>query len=140
MNTVSQLITPSDVLLRLDASSGRELFEAVAKHCEAAHQLVARQIADALIAREKLGSTGLGKAVAIPHARIKGLTLPVGTFARPVRPIAFGAPDGKPVEYFFVLLVPEKATEQHLQILAVMAEMLADDKYRAGLGSCAGPE
>ena len=76
---------------------------------------------DSLFAREKLGSTGLGQGIAIPHGRIKGLKDALGAFVRPRQPIPFDAPDGKPVSLVFVLLVPEQATEKHLQILSELA-------------------
>jgi len=74
-------------------------------------------IFDSLFAREKLGSTGLGQGIAIPHGRIKGLKQAAGAVIRLQTPIPFDSPDGKPVTLLFVLLVPEQATEEHLQIL-----------------------
>ncbi|MDQ6618113.1 MAG: PTS sugar transporter subunit IIA, partial [Pseudomonadota bacterium] len=83
-----------------------------------------------LSAREKLGSTGLGQGIAIPHGRIKGLAEAQGAFARLAAPIEFEAPDGKPVHQVFVLLVPEHATEQHLQLLSELAQMFSDRDFR----------
>ena len=140
MNTVSQLMAPSDVLLGLDVSSSDELFAAVGKHCEAMHAMSCALVSQSLVERERLGSTALGKAVAIPHARIKALATPIAVFVRPAHPIAFDTPDGMAVTGFFVLLVPERATEQHLEILAAIARMLADDGFRAGLAQSTTPE
>ena len=86
-----------------------------------------------VVAREKLGSTGLGQGIAIPHGRIKGLKTPIGAFCRLVTPVQFDAPDGKPVGLNFVLLVPEAATQRHLEILSEIAELLSDRDLREKL-------
>jgi PTS system nitrogen regulatory IIA component len=90
---------------------------------------------DSLFAREKLGSTGLGQGVAIPHGRIKGLKDATGAFLRLAAPVPFDSPDGKPVSLLFVLLVPEVATEQHLQILSELAQHFSDRTCREALAS-----
>jgi mannitol/fructose-specific phosphotransferase system IIA component (Ntr-type) len=90
---------------------------------------------DALFAREKLGSTGLGQGIAIPHGRIKGLKAPVGAFVRLVNGVQFDAPDGKPVGLIFVLLVPEAANEHHLQLLSELAQMFSDREFREQLAA-----
>jgi PTS system nitrogen regulatory IIA component len=100
------------------------------------NQGVARSLVfDSLFARERLGSTGLGQGVAIPHGRIKGLKEAVGAFVRLATPVAFDAPDGNPVNLVFVLLVPEQATEQHLQILSELAQLFSDRELRERLAS-----
>jgi PTS system nitrogen regulatory IIA component len=134
MNSVAQLFSSNDVLLDLDVSDKQALFEAVGRLWEEHYGLAAGEVVDSLNAREKLGSTGLGQGVAIPHARIKGLAKAVGAFVRPKLPILFDSPDGEPVAYFFVMLVPAQATEQHLQILADVAEMLSSAQFRDRLG------
>ncbi len=97
-------------------------------------QHIARsQVFDSLFAREKLGSTGLGQGVAIPHGRIKGLREAVAALIRMKEAIPFDAPDGQPVNLACVLLVPEKATDKHLQILSELAQMFSDKKFREGL-------
>jgi PTS system nitrogen regulatory IIA component len=88
---------------------------------------------DSLFARERLGSTGLGQGVAIPHGRIKGLKEAIGAFVRLAQPVPFDAPDGGPVSLVFVLLVPEKATEKHLQILSELAQMFSDKALREAM-------
>jgi PTS system nitrogen regulatory IIA component len=75
----------------------------------------------------------LGQGVAIPHGRIKGLREPVAAFVRLATPVPFDAPDGKPVNLLFILLVPEQATEQHLQILSELAQMFSDRELREQL-------
>jgi PTS system nitrogen regulatory IIA component len=135
MNIVAQFLAPSDVLLDLDAADKQALFEAVGRLCEAHHGMAAVLVANSLNERENLGSTGLGQGVAIPHARIKGLAQAIAAFARPKVPLEFDSPDGKPVAYFFMLLVPEEATEKHLQILADVAQLFADPKFCSRLGT-----
>ena len=100
------------------------------------NQGVARSLVfDSLFARERLGSTGLGQGLAIPHGRIKGLKEAVGAFVRLAQPVPFDAPDGKPVSLVFLLLVPEQATEQHLRVLSELAQMLSDRELREKLST-----
>jgi PTS system nitrogen regulatory IIA component len=88
---------------------------------------------DSLFAREKLGSTGLGQSVAIPHGRIKNLRDAVGAFVKTHHAIPFDAPDGQSVNLIFVLLVPERATDLHLQLLGELAQMFSDPTFREHL-------
>ena len=133
MNLISKLLPESNILLDLECASKKRVFEQVGLLFE--NQLsIARSLCfDSLFAREKLGSTGLGQGVAIPHGRIKGLKEAVGAFVRVREPIAFDAPDNKPVQLIFVLLVPERATDQHLQILSELAQMFSDKAFRQQL-------
>src|SRR4051794_32926785 len=135
MTLVAKLLSPSHVLLDLQASSKKRLFEQVGLLFEN-HDGIARSLVfDSLLARERLGSTGLGQGVAIPHGRIKGLKEAVGALVRLAQPVAFDAPDGAPVELAFVLLVPEKATEKHLQILSELAQMFSDRSLREAMAA-----
>lgn len=137
MNQIASLLPLDNVVANLDASSKKRVFEQVGILFEN-HQGVARStVYDALFAREKLGSTGLGQGIAIPHGRIKGLKTPVGAFIRLQTAVQFDAPDGKPVSLIFVLLVPEAANEQHLQLLSELAQMFSDKGFRDRLGSAA---
>jgi nitrogen PTS system EIIA component len=136
MNLIAQLLSPEDILLDVDASSKKRVFEEVGRLFERRHGLAQAQVVDSLSAREKLGSTGLGHGVAIPHARIKGLPKAVAAIVRTRLPIPFDAPDGKPVSDMVVLLVPEQATEEHLQILAWIAQVFADRQFRQRLRMC----
>ena len=86
-----------------------------------------------MFAREKLGSTGLGQGVAIPHGRCKNLRDGIAAFVKTEHPIPFDSPDGQPVNLIFVLLVPEKATDLHLQLLAELAQMFSDKSFREQL-------
>ena len=133
MSLVGRLLSPSHVLVDLQASSKKRLFEQAGLLFENHDGIARSQVFDSLFARERLGSTGLGQGVAIPHGRIKGLKEAVGAFVRLAQPVPFDAPDGKPVNLVFLLLVPEHATEQHLQVLSELAQMLSDRELRAKL-------
>ena len=98
-------------------------------------QLARSTVYDALFAREKLGSTGLGLGVAIPHGRIQGLKSAAAAFFRLASPIPFDAPDGVGVQMVFVLLVPQSANEQHLQLLSELAQMFSERRFRELLQS-----
>jgi len=135
MNPIAQLLPPSNIVLDLSVGTKAGLFDAVGALFERNHGLARRTVVGSLSAREKLGSTGLGQGVAIPHGRIKGLAEARGAFFGLADPIEFDAPDGKPVAQVFVLLVPEHATEQHLQILSELAQMFSDRAFRGRLAA-----
>jgi len=97
-------------------------------------------VVEFLNAREALGSTALGAGVAIPHGRVKGLKQPIAAFIRLKNPIDFAAPDGEAVSILIFLLVPEKATQEHLEILSSIAQLLSDADARRTLSTEAGPE
>ena len=138
MSLVARILPPSHVVADLQASSKKRLFEQAGLLFEN-HDKIARSVVfDSLFAREKLGSTGLGQGVAIPHGRIKGLKEALGAFVRLAQPVPFESPDGQPVSLAFVLLVPEKATEKHLQILSELAQMFSDKTFRERLLAAAG--
>src|ERR1700741_1187865 len=133
MNLISRLLPPSNVLLDLQASSKKRAFEQAGLLFENNHGIARATVFDSLFARERLGSTGLGQGVAIPHGRIKGLKEAVAAFVRLAEPVPFDAPDGRPVRLLFFLLVPEQATQQHLDILSERAQMLSDKPFRENL-------
>ena len=135
MNRVSRLLPQAHVLLGLDVSSKKRLFEQIGLLFENSRQIPRSRVFDSLFDREKLGSTGLGYGVAIPHGRIKVLKEPVCAFVRTSAPIPFEAPDGAPVNLVFAMLVPEHATEAHLEILSELAQMFSDAELRAALAS-----
>src|SRR5271155_5807828 len=137
MSLIAKLLVSENVLLDLDVSSKKRVFEQAGLLFEN-HQHIARgQVFDCLFAREKLGSTALGQGVAIPHGRIKGLREAAGALIRPRDPISFDAPDSKPVNLIFVLLVPERATDFHLQVLSELAQIFSDKAFRDQLLACA---
>jgi PTS system nitrogen regulatory IIA component len=135
MSLVATLLPPANVLPDLAASSKKRLFEQVGLLFENQHGIARGVVFESLFARERLGSTGLGHGIAIPHGRIKGLREAAGAFVRTSAPIPFEAPDGNPVQLIFVLLVPEKATDLHLQILSELAQMFSDKAMRAQLAA-----
>lgn len=135
MNQIAQLLPESNILLDIEATSKKRLFEQVGALFEDRAQIARSIVFDSLFAREKLGSTGLGQGIAIPHGRIKGLDHALAAFLRPRQPIPFDAPDGKPVGQVFVLLVPEHATEEHLQLLSELAGMFSERTFRDELAS-----
>jgi len=135
MSLLSKLLPVANVILGLDVTSKKRVFEHVGLLFENALGVGRVQVFDALFARERLGSTGLGHGIAIPHGRIKGLREAAGAFVRTRAPIPFEAPDGNPVQLIFVLLVPEKATDLHLQILSELAQMFSDKEMRAQLAA-----
>jgi nitrogen PTS system EIIA component len=140
MNQITQLLPLTNIALDIDAPSKSRLFDVAGELFAASAHLVPATVAASLAAREKLGSTGLGQGIAIPHGRIKGLREAVGAFARLRAPIAFDAPDGKPVGQVFVLLVPEQATDLHLQLLSELAQMFSDRAFRDRLAAAATPD
>lgn len=133
MSLLSELLTAENVLLDLDVSNKRRLFELIALESELRYGLAPATTVDSLLARERLGSTGLGQGIAIPHGRIRGLKHSIGYFARPKAPIIFEAPDGQLVRDIFVLLVPEAATDEHLQILSELAQRFSNRVFRDAL-------
>src|SRR6185436_14243649 len=141
MSLVGKLLAPSHVLVDLQASSKKRLFEQAGLLFENHDGIARSQVYDSLFAREKLGSTGLGQGVAIPHGRIKGLKDALGALVRTKQPVPFDAPDGQPVSLIFVLLVPDRATDVHLQILSELAQMFSDRPFRERLlAAAAAPE
>ena len=135
MNRLSQILPPSQVLVGVDAGSKKRAFEEVGLLFENQHGLNRALITDSLFARERLGSTGLGHGVAIPHGRIKGLKAPMAAVFLMQAPIGFDAPDEQAVVLLVFLLVPEAATQKHLEILSEIAEMLSDSSLRDQLKS-----
>lgn len=133
MSHLSKLLTSENVALDLEASSKKRVFEQAGVLFENNLGIARSTVFDSLFARERLGSTGLGQGVAIPHGRIKGLKEATGAFLRLGVPVPFDSPDGKPVSLLFVLLVPEQATEHHLQILSELAQRFSDRNCREAL-------
>jgi PTS system nitrogen regulatory IIA component len=133
MSLLGKLLSLPNVVLDLEVASKKRVFEQVGLMFENSSQIARSRVYDSLFAREKLGSTGLGQGVAIPHGRIKGLKDALGAVVRLKPPIPFDAPDGQPVGLIFVLLVPDRATDAHLQILSELAQMFSDRAFRERL-------
>ncbi len=133
MNRLAAILPAVNVLVDVDATSKKRAFEHAGLLFENQHAIARATVTDNLFARERLGSTGLGHGVAIPHGRIKGLKNPLAAVLRVQQPIAFDAPDDEPVCLLIFLLVPEAATQRHLEILSEIAEMLSDRDLRERL-------
>lgn len=133
MNRLAPILAPEQVLVDVEAASKKRAFEEAGLLFEALHGLSRALVTDSLFARERLGSTGLGHGVAIPHGRIKGLHAPMAAVLRLAQPIGFDAPDEQPVSLLIFLLVPEAATQVHLEILSEIAELLGDAAQREAL-------
>jgi PTS system nitrogen regulatory IIA component len=133
MNQIAELLPVANIALDVDVATKSRLFEAAGALFAASSGIDGGLVATSLAAREKLGSTGLGQGVAIPHGRIKGLKEARGAFVRLKQPVPFDAPDGKPVSQVFVLLVPEQATDLHLQLLSELAQMFSEKGFREKL-------
>ena len=139
MNPLNNILPAGQVLLDLESSSKKRVFEQVGMVFESNLGLSRAVVFDSLFAREKLGSTGLGQGVAIPHGRIKGLKQAAGAFVRLKTPVPFDAPDGRAVNLLFFLLVPEQATEHHLEILSELAQRFAERPFRDALAAAPDP-
>ena len=133
MSLIAQILPLSNIVPDLEASSKKRVFEQAGLLFENNQGIARSVVFDSLFARERLGSTGLGLGVAIPHGRIKGLKEAAGAFFRLTTPVQFDSPDGRPVDLLFVLLVPEQANETHLQLLSELAEMFSDSSFREQL-------
>jgi len=135
MNRLAKLLPLDKVLLGLSVTSKKRVFEQAGLIFENTNGIARSVVTDNLFARERLGSTGLGEGVAIPHGRIKGLKQPLAAFVRLAEPIPFESPDGQPVGLLIFLLVPEQATQQHLEILSEIAQLLSDREARERLAT-----
>ncbi|MCY1359461.1 Nitrogen regulatory protein [compost metagenome] len=134
MIRLEQILTPGRSLVNVPGGSKKRVLEQIAK-------VVARDLSDldnqdifeSLVSREKLGSTGFGNGIAIPHCRLTGCNSPISAVLRLDAPVDFDAIDGAPVDLLFVLLVPEAATDEHLELLRQIASMLDRSDVRERL-------
>ena len=139
---LSNLFSPALSLTQVEGRSKKRLFEIVSQKIAAEiSSLSYEQIFDALIARERLGSTGLGEGVAIPHCRLNtaGLSA-IGALIQLSSPIDFDAPDQQPVDLLAFLVVAGEATQDHLDALAAITEKLSDQHTRSSLRAAASPD
>lgn len=130
MQSLQQLLSPHRVLCQRDAGSMKNLFTLIAEAiCQDNPELSPNTVVKELNAREKLGSTGLGGGIAIPHTRLEGLTTPCGCLITLADGIDFDAPDEQKVDIVFALLVPSEACDEHLQILAALAKLFVQSTF-----------
>lgn len=133
MTNLAKILLPANVVLGLEVSSKKRAFEQAGLIFENNCGIARSMVSENLFARERLGSTGLGHGVAVPHGRIKGLKAPLAAFVRLLEPIPFESPDAQPVNLLVFLLIPDNVTQQHLEILSEIAEMFSDEAFRAVL-------
>jgi len=123
---ISELLTPRSVLAQLRVTGKKQALQEIARRAAATTGMNERRIYEVLSERERLGTTGIGKGVAIPHGKLAALTRVYGLFARLDRPIAFESIDNQPVDLVFVLLAPLDAGAEHLKALAMVSRLLRD--------------
>jgi PTS system nitrogen regulatory IIA component len=136
---LADLISHEDVLASSRSQNKRALLQEISEQAAKRSGVEARVIFDALLQRERLGSTGAGNGVAIPHAKLTGIKRLTGLFARLERPIDFGAHDEQPVDLVFLLLAPESAGADHLKALARIARVAREPDLVAKLRETRDP-
>ncbi len=139
MKHLSRLLPLSNVVLDLPATSKKRVFEQASLLLENNQGIERAAVYESLFARERLGSTGLGSGIAVPHGRVKGLKAGVAAFIRLAKPIPFDAPDRQPVGQLLILVTPEASTQQHLDILAEVARLFSDEALRSCLATETDP-
>lgn len=131
---IADILTPQCIVPKLSATSKKQALQELAKRAAAVTGLKDRFIFDALLQRERLGTTGVGHGIAIPHGKIQGIDRLFGMFARLEKPVDFDAIDEQPVDLLFLLLAPESAGADHLKALARVSRLLRNrvicDKMR----------
>ena len=137
---ISDILTPARIELSMRAASKKRALEILSELIGKDTNLNSTAVFQSLIDRERIGSTGIGESIAIPHGRMKGLEQPVGAFAILEQQIDFDAIDQKPVNLIFVLLVPEEATNEHLQLLAQLAKIFSNNQAKEKLLGASTPE
>ena len=140
MHDLSDLLRPEGVLKDVAAANKKSLFQQLAVTAAATLGVDPRLVAERLVAREKLGSTGFGGGVAIPHAKLEGLGAVSGLFARLGTPIEFDAVDDMPVDLVFMLLSPADAGADHLKALARVSRRMRDRTFLAKLRGAGSPD
>jgi len=123
---MQELISPKGVIARLDATAKKQVLQDIAGFAAPLAALDSAAVFDVLWEREKLGTTGVGAGIAIPHGKLAGINQVQGFFARLTQPIAFDAIDDKPVDLVFLLLAPAEAGADHLHALATVSRLLRD--------------
>ncbi|OQY53076.1 MAG: PTS IIA-like nitrogen-regulatory protein PtsN [Candidatus Parabeggiatoa sp. nov. 2] len=128
---ISDILTPDRMLCHIQATSKKRVLEYFSKLLATeTSELTSHNIFESLLVRERLGSTALGKGVAIPHARVAQCDITLAAFVQLEKGIDFDALDKQPVDLLFALMVPEKSTEEHLKILALLAQMFSENEFR----------
>lgn len=140
MNLMSRILPPENIVLDLPVTSKKRAFEQAALLFENHHGVARTTVFQSLMARERLGSTALGHSVAVPHGRIKDLKEPCAAFLRLAEPVHFDVSDGRTASLLFFLLVPETATQLHLDLLSEIARLMSDATVRQALATEQDPQ
>lgn len=129
-----KFLSPECTFAGVDGGSKKRLFETISRRVSGLYpEIDSETTYDALLARERLGSTGLGEGIALPHCRLENCHQIIGMLMQLEEPIDFDAIDGQPVDLVFVLLVPQEAVDEHLQALKSIAELCGQPQYRQSL-------
>ncbi|MGB5709007.1 MAG: PTS sugar transporter subunit IIA [Arenicellales bacterium] len=140
-NNISRFLSEERILLDLSTTSRKRLFEHIAQVSSVDLDKISEDcVFKTITERERLGSTGLGKGIAVPHGRIDNLEQPVISIIRLNQPIDYDAPDGQPVWLAVGLLVPAEANEAHLKLLSTLASCFQDTKFVDTLKNCQTPD
>ena len=131
--TISALLSPQKIFLDTEVTSKKKLLELIANIVADQSQLSQSKIFNSLLNRERLGSTGLGHGIAVPHARVPELDRTIGCFFRLKEPVNFDSPDEQPVDLVFTIVIPEEATEEHLLILSALAQLFSQADVRQSI-------
>ena len=140
MTELSDLLVPEAVLADMAAASKKPLFQQLGAAAARAYDVEAREVTERLAEREKLGSTGFGGGIAIPHGKLDRLERVAGVFVRLAKPVDFGAVDDLPVDLVFALLSPTGAGAEHLKALACVSRRLRDRGFAEKLRGAGSPD
>ncbi len=139
MSGLSRFLSEEDILLDVLATNKQQVFEEIGAHMQRTHGKSASDVSTALERRERIGSTALGHGVAIPHCRVQGLEQIRIVYARLRAGLAFDAPDSRAVTDIVALMVPVPATQEHLDVLALVAALFSEEGFRTALHECVLP-
>jgi len=135
--TIDNILAPELTLCQAPASSKKRVLESIAERIHFQDETLSEtDIFNNLVSRERLGSTGIGQGIAIPHCRLDGLDRVIGVLMTLSEPVDFDAIDNQPVDLVFALVVPKEATSEHLELLSQLAEKFNDDNFCQQLRQC----
>ncbi|WP_372964297.1 PTS IIA-like nitrogen regulatory protein PtsN [Marinobacter sp.] len=135
--TIDNILAPELTLCRFTASSKKRVLEFIAEHIHLQDETLSdTDIFNNLVSRERLGSTGIGEGIAIPHCRLEGLDRVIGVLMTLAEPVDFDAIDNQPVDIVFALVVPKEATSEHLELLSQLAEKFNEHSFCERLRQC----
>lgn len=135
--TIDNILSPELTLCQAPASSKKRVLESIAERIHFQDETLSEtEIFNNLVSRERLGSTGIGQGIAIPHCRLDGLDRVIGVLITLAEPVDFDAIDNQPVDLVFALVVPKEATSEHLELLSQLAEKFNEDAFCQRLRQC----